>query len=169
VPRRVGSARRGYYSAAVADDRNIPGAKEYISKVDRDKFVNWASSMGEITTPKLRTSCSLRPCLGLTGWNRQFLCARAYRSRSGRDVPHDCQRMWHLPKATKTGGCRMHPLAVKRPPRILLNVGRDKAPLSGIASERVSSISCFKTSLIFSTCSANLYENLFKRNLAALK
>jgi hypothetical protein len=37
----------------------------------------------------------------------------------------------------------------------VLNAGRDKARRSGISSERVSSISCFKRAL-----SANLYEKL---------
>jgi hypothetical protein len=45
-------ARRGYYSAAMADGKNIFIATEYISGVDRDAFVNWATSMSEITTPK---------------------------------------------------------------------------------------------------------------------
>lgn len=44
--------RWGDYSAAVADGKNISIATEYISGVDRDFFVNWATSMSEITTPK---------------------------------------------------------------------------------------------------------------------
>ena len=39
-------------SAALADGNNIFIATEYISGVDRDTFVNWATSMSEIKTPK---------------------------------------------------------------------------------------------------------------------
>jgi len=46
------SGRWGDYSAAVADGRNIFIATEYISGGPRDIFVNWATSMSEITTPK---------------------------------------------------------------------------------------------------------------------
>ncbi|MGA7063147.1 MAG: hypothetical protein WBY69_18205 [Candidatus Acidiferrales bacterium] len=52
APRRAELARRGHYSAAVADGKNIFIVKEYISGVDRDTFVNWATSMSEIITPK---------------------------------------------------------------------------------------------------------------------
>jgi hypothetical protein len=44
--------RWGDYSAAVADGKNIFIATEYISGVDRDTFVNWATSMSEIKAPK---------------------------------------------------------------------------------------------------------------------
>jgi hypothetical protein len=46
------AGRWGDYSAAVADGRNIFIATEYISGGNRDIFVNWATSMSEITTPK---------------------------------------------------------------------------------------------------------------------
>jgi hypothetical protein len=46
------AGRWGDYSAAVADGRNIFIATEYISGGDRDVFVNWATSMSKITTPK---------------------------------------------------------------------------------------------------------------------
>jgi hypothetical protein len=46
------AGRWGDYSAAVADGNNIFIATEYISGVDRDTFVNWATSMSEIKTPK---------------------------------------------------------------------------------------------------------------------
>jgi hypothetical protein len=36
----------------VADGKNIFAAAHYISGVDSYKFVNWATSMSEITTPK---------------------------------------------------------------------------------------------------------------------
>jgi hypothetical protein len=46
------AGRWGDYSAAVADGANIFIATEYISGGDRDFFVNWATSMSEIKTPK---------------------------------------------------------------------------------------------------------------------
>ena len=46
------AGRWGDYSAAVADGENIFIATEYISGGPRDFFVNWATSMSEITTPK---------------------------------------------------------------------------------------------------------------------
>ena len=46
------AGRWGDYSAAVADGANIFIATEYISGGPRDFFVNWATSMSEITTPK---------------------------------------------------------------------------------------------------------------------
>jgi hypothetical protein len=44
--------RWGDYSAAVVDGKNIFIATEYISGVDRDFYVNWATSMSEIKAPK---------------------------------------------------------------------------------------------------------------------
>jgi hypothetical protein len=44
--------RWGDYSAAVADGKNIFIATEYISGVDRDFYVNWATSMSKIRAPK---------------------------------------------------------------------------------------------------------------------
>jgi hypothetical protein len=53
VPSNVQLAGRwGDYSAAVADGQNIFIATEYISGLDRSTFVNWATSISEITTPK---------------------------------------------------------------------------------------------------------------------
>jgi hypothetical protein len=46
------AGRWGDYSAAVADGNDIFIATEYISGVDRDAFVNWATSMSKIKTPK---------------------------------------------------------------------------------------------------------------------
>jgi hypothetical protein len=46
------AGRWGDYSAAVADGANIFIATEYISGGDRDFYVNWATSMSEIKTPK---------------------------------------------------------------------------------------------------------------------
>jgi hypothetical protein len=46
------AGRWGDYSAAVADGENIFIATEYISGAQRDIFVNWATSMSEIKTPK---------------------------------------------------------------------------------------------------------------------
>ncbi len=46
------AGRWGDYSAAVADGSNIFIATEYISGLDRDTYVNWATSISEITTPK---------------------------------------------------------------------------------------------------------------------
>ena len=46
------AGRWGDYSAAVADGENIFIATEYISGGPRDFFVNWATSMSEIKTPK---------------------------------------------------------------------------------------------------------------------
>jgi hypothetical protein len=46
------AGRWGDYSAAVADGRDIFIATEYISGGNRDFFVNWATSMSEIKTPK---------------------------------------------------------------------------------------------------------------------
>jgi hypothetical protein len=44
--------RWGDYSAAVADGTNIYIATEYISGGPRDTFVNWATSMSKVKTPK---------------------------------------------------------------------------------------------------------------------
>jgi hypothetical protein len=46
------AGRWGDYSGAVADGENIFIATEYISGGPRDPFVNWATSVSEITTPK---------------------------------------------------------------------------------------------------------------------
>jgi hypothetical protein len=46
------AGRWGDYSAAVADGSDIFIATEYISGVERDAFVNWATSMSKIKTPK---------------------------------------------------------------------------------------------------------------------
>ncbi len=46
------AGRWGDYSAAAADGENIFIATEYISGGPRDAFVNWATSMSEIKTPK---------------------------------------------------------------------------------------------------------------------